>query len=515
VAVHQVTREQELRVNESGARVVCTLAALIRPEWLDDDDELDRLRLQEVLERVLRATQDLGVLNAMVRPPDENLFLATGLRGEKGFSESTDNRKAIKSDIAKRVGVDILEFDYEGDPIRSFRRSIMGPRKANDESEDSNSTHEDSGSEDDIADAEEQDEQDQEVLGFVEVFLSGKLIEDSRGEVQDRMITLSFFACLAAALGSLFLGKLLARPIHTLVKDLHQVSLGNLNHKSAVDTIDEIGDLARTFNQMIDNLRQAQNILIAQKATEHELNLATRIQQKLLPTSNPRLPGFEIAAYYNSAHEIGGDYYDFVPIDDEHLGLVVADVSGKGIPGSLVMTMTRSLLRLAARGVTSPRVTVRRVNRALSPDMNPGMFVTLLYLVLHHPSRTARFVRAGHTPALYFSAKTSRLVPLQPGGIALGLDITLALFDEDLEVQQINFQEGDFLVSFTDGVVEAKNEASDDYTMERLARVLRSNATQSPQTLIDRVLADVATFCGDAEQADDITLVVIKFTGPS
>ena len=147
--------------------------------------------------------------------------------------------------------------------------------------------------------------------------------------------------------------------------------------------------------------------------------------------------------------------------------------------------------------------------------MNPGMFVTLLYMVLHHPSRTAKIVRAGHTPALFFSTKSSKVVPVQPRGIALGLDATGTLFDEDLEVQQVQFQEGDVLLSFTDGIIEAKNTSGDEFGMERLARTIRRNAESSAQVIIDKVLAEVDGFCGDAEQADDITLVVTKFIGTS
>lgn len=498
IAMHTVAREQNAGVNASGTRVVSILTDFIDPAWLegDEDREIDRKRLESVLGDVLEATRELGVLNALVKDPSEEFLLATGRR-EVVFQESRQKNK-IDSELSRRVGVLIREFEYEGDLVRSFRHPIR--RSKTDSGPDGNG-------------AQQENERKGEILGYAEIFLSGAQIEESRLEVRNQLITLSILTCLLAAVGSLVIGSLLARPIHTLVKDLRQVSLGNLDHQSGVKSADELGDLARTFNQMTENLKKAQSILVVQKATEHELNLATKIQRGLLPTAGLRIPGFEVSSFYESAREVGGDYYDFVPIDTGHTGLVVADVSGKGIPGSLVMIMTRSLLRLAARGVTSPAVTVRRVNRAISPDMNRGMFVTLLYLVLHHADRTAQIVRAGHTPAIYFNARTSKLTMIQPRGIALGLDPSGGLFESDLEVQQVSFQRDDFLVAFTDGIIEAKNGSSEDYGMERLAKILREHSKNSAQGILDAVIRDVREFTGEADQADDITFLVAKYTG--
>ena len=406
IAMHTVAREQNAGVNASGTRVVSILTDFIDPAWLegDEDREIDRKRLESVLGDVLEATRELGVLNALVKDPSE-------------------------------------EFH----PIR---------RAKTDSGPDGNG-------------AQQENDRKGEILGYAEIFLSGAQIEESRLEVRNQLITLSILTCLLAAVGSLVIGSLLARPIRTLVKDLRQVSLGNLDHQSGVKSADELGDLARTFNQMTENLKKAQNILVVQKATEHELNLATKIQRGLLPTAGLRIPGFEISSFYESAREVGGDYYDFV----------------------------------------------RRVNRAISPDMNRGMFVTLLYLVLHHADRTAQIVRAGHTPAIYFNARTSKLTMIQPRGIALGLDPSGELFESDLEVQQVSFQRDDFLVAFTDGIIEAKNGSSEDYGMERLAKILREHSKNSAQGILDAVIRDVREFTGEADQADDITFLVAKYTG--
>ncbi len=480
-AVGVVERVQEVGVNESGIQLVETLVATIDPSWMRGAD--GRKKLEDTLNRVVTETVDRGVLNVIV-VDSENEPVATGQR-EQTYLVSPDKRP-IESSAAEKAGVRISEFLYEKKPIRSFQQALAS-REAT------------SGS----------------AVGGVEVLISATRIQESKDAMRDHMLTLSALICAAAAIGSFILAALFAHPIRTLMKDLRQVSLGNLDHQSKVRSNDEIGELARTFNQMTGNLKRAQAVLLAKQATEHELKLATKIQEGLLPSGVPIIPGFEIACHYKPAKEIGGDYYDFVRIDDEHLGFVVADVSGKGVPGSLVMTMTRSLLRLAAKGVICPTRTVQQVNRALSPDMNPGMFVTLLYGVLHIPTHRLELVRAGHNNPLIFHRSSRKIQRSKSNGIALGLDRVGTIFDADLEPRRITLEDGDFIATYTDGVIEAKDAAGSDYSEERLARVLRAGAAKHPREIISAVLSDVNAHRGNAEQSDDITLVILKRSGPA
>jgi sigma-B regulation protein RsbU (phosphoserine phosphatase) len=245
---------------------------------------------------------------------------------------------------------------------------------------------------------------------------------------------------------------------------MKQVSLGNLRYKSNVHTSDELGNLAQVFNVMTANLLEAQETKLAQRAMERELSLATKIQKKLLPSGVPDQPGYDIAHHYVPAREVGGDYFDFLKIDDKHIATVVADVSGKGIPASLIMTMTRSLLRVAAKEDASPVRTVELVNRFLTPDMNPGMFVTLVYVVLNLTNGEGRLVRAGHPPPLFYSHKRARVIPMQPRGMGLGLDRTGEIFESSLQVQRFMMQKGDVLVLYTDGVVEGQSREGKEYS---------------------------------------------------
>jgi serine phosphatase RsbU (regulator of sigma subunit) len=474
-AMEVAERSQDAAVNESGIKDVNALAAQIDPVWITERKQ--QVRLIDFLQKYCASTREVGVLNAVIYSASGDQALATGKPKEERFSRSQGIRVAFP--LADREGVEIGELRYNDQPARMFSRVVVGPGGG-------------------------------APIARVEVLLSALRISQARDAMRDQMVMISLAASAVAALVSYLLARFLTYPIRTLARDLRQVSIGNLDHQSRVRSGDEIGEVARTFNQMTANLRQAQEAVVARKAMEHELNLATRIQNRLLPATIPGVPGLEIGAYYRAAREVGGDYYDFIQIDEEHLGIVVADVSGKGVPGSLVMTMTRSLLRMAAAGQPSPSETIAHVNRILAPDVNPGMFVTLLYLVIHTPTRRVRLVRAGHNAPILYVSRAAKLLHLQPRGIALGLDPRGSLFEKELEVQQFTLRPGDFFVAYTDGIVEGKDVRGEDYTDDRFARILSSRAAESPSSIIEAVIADLETHRGAADQSDDITLLVLK-----
>jgi serine phosphatase RsbU (regulator of sigma subunit) len=476
-AMRVAEESQDAAVNEDGTTKVIALAALIDPNWIKSTQE--RSRLQTFLAAYCLATRDWGVLNAMVYGRFGGEALVTGKPGETSFRLDFGQGRDVPFPAAAQHGVSIHELAYNGEPTRLFSKEVVDSPGGG------------------------------QPIGRMEVLLSAARITRSRDAIRDRMTMVSLASSLVAAVVSFLLARYLTSPIRTLAKDLRQVSMGNLDHQSKVRSADEIGDLARTFNGMTANLRQAQDAVVARKALEHELNLATRIQTKLLPSTIPEVPGFDVAAYYQAAREVGGDYYDFIRIDEEHLGIVVADVSGKGVPGSLIMTMTRSLLRMAAAGQPSPYETICQVNRVLAPDVNPGMFVTLLYLVLHIPTGKIRMVRSGHNSPLLHVARVGKLIQLQPRGIALGLDRG-KLFDAELEVQQFSLKAGDVLVAYTDGIVEGKDPQGADYSDERFARVIQREAAGDARSIIDAVLGDLERHRRGADQSDDITLLVMK-----
>lgn len=466
----------ESEINENGIRLATSLALLLDPE--ETDQERERQEIVERLRRIETSQGMTAVRHVVVYGGDGEVKAMT-----RGSLQVTRQREAVEYAPAAAARVRITEFKAEGVPVRAFTRPLESPS--------------------DPASAP----------GRVEVFLSAQHIAEAHDRLSRRLTHVSVLACLLAAAGSLFVAAWLTRPIRHLVKDLRKVSQGDLEHQSTVRTADEMGDLARTFNIMTSNLHVAQEAKIERRTLEHELSVATDIQSRLLPSTTPRVEGLDLAVFYRSAREVGGDYYDFVEVDDSHIGAVVADVSGKGVPGSLVMTMTRSLLRMAATGERSPQRTVLEVDRCLTPDLSPGMFVTLVYLVVDTRSMEVDLVRAGHNAPLLYSRQGSRLVRISPPGVAIGLDRGGELQRSELAAQRFRLETGDVLVAFTDGVVEGKAPDGEDFGDSRLHRLIARLHDRRAQEIVDGIVADLEEHEQGAEQSDDITLVVMRRTG--
>ena len=346
-------------------------------------------------------------------------------------------------------------------------------------------------------------------VAFVIVFLSADSIDELEDQLTSGAIRNVFLALLVGIPIVLLAGWILTGPIRILKRDMETVAEGDLDHQSSVRTSDELGSLAAAFNRMTHQLADAQEAELRQLSLERDLSIANRIQGSLLPDSVPELTGYELGVHYVSAKEVGGDYYDFIPLEGGRIGIVVADVSGKGIPGSLVMTMTRSLVRMAAHA--HPRVSdvLARVNENLSRDMTRGMFVTLIYFDFTPETGKLSVGRAGHNPAYLFQAARGSIGQIQPSGIALGMDKG-PLFEESLKVGTFSLEVGDFLVLYTDGVVEAMDVAGNEYTTERFVAVLEAVREYDAQTIVETIVADLAEHTAGADPSDDVTLVILK-----
>jgi sigma-B regulation protein RsbU (phosphoserine phosphatase) len=239
---------------------------------------------------------------------------------------------------------------------------------------------------------------------------------------------------------------------------------------------------------------------------DHELAIAGELQANLLPKRIPPIPGFELNAYYKPSQEVGGDYYDFIEIDADHLGILVADVSGKGIPASIVMTETRALVKCEAVRTLSPADTLVRVNRMLYQDIKRGMFVTMYYMILSIPKRILTVTSCGHNPMVIWRKATNSCHLVNPGGLALGIDKG-AFFETTVKEQRIQLYEGDRFLLYTDGVVECMNGADEIYGPNRLYVRAKQLAPKSSSEFLSLLVADLAAHQGAAPQHDDITML--------
>ena len=236
-----------------------------------------------------------------------------------------------------------------------------------------------------------------------------------------------------------------------------------------------------------------------------EIEMARSIQQTFLPESTPRLEGFDVAAFSLPALEVGGDFYDFIPISQDKWGIVIADVSGKGFPAALFMALSRTCVRASAMGRTTASEAICMANNLIAEDDRSGMFVTLFYAILDPQKGQLRYVNAGHNPPLLCKGYGGDVVLLGGHGIALGVMDKINL--QEVELRLAN---NDIVVFYTDGITEAVNGKEEEFGLERLIKLITQNSHLTAQELIDRIKSTVIDFTQGQAQFDDLTLVVLK-----
>ncbi len=244
--------------------------------------------------------------------------------------------------------------------------------------------------------------------------------------------------------------------------------------------------------------------LLEQRRLEKELAIAREIQLSFLPKSAPEVPGFEVAGIMRPHDEVGGDYFDFIPVSDNRLGLAIADVSGKGIPAALIMAGFRMSLLAEIRNEFAIRAVMRKVNSLLHESTDRDKFVTAFYGVLDHKNRVLIFSNAGHNPPILLR-QGGKIEYLIEGGVALGV-----LPEAHYEERPVAIRPGDVLVMYTDGVSEADSPGGEQFGRRRLEAAVARRASLSSQEIVEGVVADVLDFTGERGQNDDLTLVVLK-----
>jgi serine phosphatase RsbU (regulator of sigma subunit) len=345
--------------------------------------------------------------------------------------------------------------------------------------------------------------------GTARIVLSIQKVDDSVNSLVYSSVVAGLLFVLAGVAVSYFLAAGIVRPVRRLMRDVDIVSRGDFDHVTKRVSSDEIGLLAMAFNDMTKSLKVAQGLELEQEKVQAELDTAREIQAHLLPSKIPQLPGFDIYQAYSPAKEVGGDYFDFIPVDRENLGVVVADVSGKGIPGSMVMGSTRTVLRMLAAGNASASDTLAQTNAIVARDIKRGMFVTAIYGVLNVRQKTLTVASAGHNPMVLFRARSGKCELVNPAGIALGFDKG-PIFNRTVKEQTIQLYKGDRIVMYTDGVVEAMDERHEEFGDERFYKWVQVNSRGKSRDFVRALLRELEGHRGNADQHDDITIVTVK-----
>jgi serine phosphatase RsbU (regulator of sigma subunit) len=318
----------------------------------------------------------------------------------------------------------------------------------------------------------------------------------------------------AALVMGLALARSITASVHELFEGTERVRSHDYSHRIEVVTHDQLGDLATSFNEMTksieDGVRQAQE----KKRLEEELRIARAIQMSLLPRGKLAVPGLSISALCVPAREVGGDYYDFFPLGDDRLGVLIADVSGKGTSAAFYMAELKGLMLSLSRTCASPRELLVTANQIISEHLDSRSFITMTYAVIDLAGRLMSYARAGHTPLIYRreNGGEASVEVLCPDGLVLGLRIDGGeMFERLLTDMTLPLERGDVLLLFTDGISEAMNDDSDLFGEARLAKLVEEHGHLPVDELRERILREIDAFVAGAPQHDDMTMILMKF----
>ncbi len=332
--------------------------------------------------------------------------------------------------------------------------------------------------------------------------------------VQRNIIFVFVALLLLIILVANYLANRLSKPIKELERAVFEVGDGDLDYNLSINTGDEIEELASSFNQMTQDLKQYMKELkettAIKEKIESELQIATNIQASMLPRTFPPYPKreeFDVYASMQPAKEVGGDFYDFFMIDEHKFGFVIGDVSGKGVPAALFMVIAKTLIKNEAlRGIPAEQI-LKNANNALAEGNDELLFVTCFVAILDLKEERLEFSNAGHNPALIYHDQTDECEYLKAEtGFVLG-----TMPDFEYKREEIEFNPGDIIYLYTDGITEAMNEANEQYGEARLRQNFLKIKDLEVEAIEASIKSSVKEFAGDAIQHDDITMLLTKF----
>lgn len=329
--------------------------------------------------------------------------------------------------------------------------------------------------------------------------------------IPSALIWLVFMLPIGMVFGVLSTRKLIRR-IERLADATARFKDGDINSRVPVHQFDEIGQLEQQFNQMAEQLVESfeQRQALAEQSArreerariEQELHSARYIQESLLPRTAPEIPGWQIQTYYNPARDVGGDFFNFLPLPDGQFGIVIGDATGKGVPSALIMATTSAMLRAATAGEVYPGRVLGLVNDLLHGIIPTGTFATCFYAILDPFSGRLRYANAGHN--LPYLARDSEVIELHAVGMPLGI-----LPEQAYEEKEMILHSDDSILFYTDGLVEAHNENREMFGDHRLRQRIQARAISDG--LIDSLARDLQAFVGpESEQEDDVTLMLLR-----
>jgi serine phosphatase RsbU (regulator of sigma subunit) len=348
-----------------------------------------------------------------------------------------------------------------------------------------------------------------ERIGTVHLQYSKDEIQQAVDRMNLRIMRIGLISILLGALISILLALHITRPVSILTKSVEAIGKGRLDTRIKIDSIREIETLASTFNEMARRLEEDQRALVDKKRMEKELEIAHDIQETLLPSALPHLRSYEMDVYYHPAAQVGGDYFDLIPLDDKHMYVVVGDVAGKGVPGLVVMAMVRVIVRALALQRENPEQLLRRLNSLLKKDMRKNLFVTIFCGLLDSTDGTLTFASAAHMPLLLYHGKDRLVEMLRTKAKPLGI-FEDEVFSRDLEEQTIKLMPGDLFMQYTDGLTETNNANGEEFGLARVMQIAVDEAAGGARHFLEKVKQRLKDFRGNEPQSDDLTLLTVN-----
>lgn len=345
-------------------------------------------------------------------------------------------------------------------------------------------------------------------IGTVRLGFSEEIILNEIRKLTITILLIGSFFIVISIVGSIVLASVIIKPIKKLTEGAVIIGGGNLDHKIEIESSDELGKLANEFNQMTQRLKVAQQVEIESRIMQEQIDLAREIQEGLNPMGFYNKSGIEIKGFTRAAKGVGGDYFDYIDIDEYRVGALISDVSGKGVPASLVMVMIRTVfVSYIRRGDVQCADVVRAINDSLSADFAIDKFATLFFMIYNRYNNELSFSNAGHGPLFCYRSSLDACTLTKLEGVPIGI-----MEDVDYKQAKVLLNIGDIIIMYTDGVTEMRNANKEEYGQKRLKDLVVANKQLNAKELSDLIVKDVDNFRGDVPQHDDMTLLVLKRT---
>jgi serine phosphatase RsbU (regulator of sigma subunit)/anti-sigma regulatory factor (Ser/Thr protein kinase) len=344
-------------------------------------------------------------------------------------------------------------------------------------------------------------------------------------EVLGRQVSAEFWRVVIGALSVIAIGGVLVglvaffmgRPLRRLGDVLRQAkSQGAVANITPGSAPDEIAEVVTAINDVTEAVARSERQIARRDQARREMEQAEQLQRALLPLQLPAIDGYEAQAAYRMAQHVGGDYYDVIPIDnaDGLWAIIVADVAGKGFPAALVMTAVRTAMRILVPARRSPATILQDLDAYLAQHHPNGPFVTVVCGVLDTRRHRLTLASAGHTPALHYLNSTGTILRVNPKGRPIGVRIGDGAQSLSLAEQEITLADGDAIVLYTDGLIEARNRAGESYGMERVEDCLKVNKADA-RTALDAIISALNEFSEGGGSEDDVTILVLRRGRPA